>query len=165
MTLTIQAHAKRSMDMVPHIATLTGLAAGHTSIVEFGIRTGVSTWALLDGMAVNGHLTSVDKAVVDVPQRVSEDPRWTCIVGDDRDPKVQRQLGGATLVFIDTSHEYHHTLEELALAAQLGAERIVLHDWSLADIQDAVAGFVQRSPYRIEGIEPSQWGMAWLSRS
>ena len=36
---------------------------------------------------------------------------------------------------------------------------------ALPDVQDAARGFCERTAFRIVGIEPSQWGLAWLSRS
>lgn len=163
--LTLEEHAASWQDMAPHIATLTRLAQYADSILELGIRAGVSTWALLDGLPPDGRMTSVDIAPLDLPARITTDPRWRQVIGDDREPALYHQLpAGFDLAFIDTSHEYHHTLEELTICASLGAQTIVLHDWMLDDVHDAVTGFCSRRPWKIEGIEPSQWGMVWLSR-
>lgn len=163
--LSLPEHAAVTQDMEPHWRTLMDLARFHDSVLELGVRTGVSTWAILDAIKPDARLTSVDIEECDVPERVRKDPRWTFIHGDDREPVVQRAMGGATMAFIDTTHEYGHTLTELQVAAQHGAELIVLHDWSISDVEDAAYGFCRRNPYHLTGIEPSQWGMAWLSRS
>lgn len=163
--MNLQEHAARFRDMGPHVATLTRLASEATTIVELGVRTGVSTWALLDGLPEDGRLVSVDLMREGIPRRVTEDPRWTLVTGDDRDATVQAQLPNAELVFIDTSHEYHHTLEELDLACRIGAKRIALHDWNLADVEDAVHGFIRRHwTWRLWLVEPSEWGFVVLAQ-
>ncbi len=165
--MTLRSHAHRYVDMEPHVDTLLRLASKAPVIVELGVRGGVSTWAFLDGMPEDGRLVSVDidPTVPDqVPSRVSGDPRWALIIGDDRIDTYQRQLPEADLVFIDTSHEYHHTAAELLLAQRLKADHIVLHDWCLTDVQDAVLGFVHRTRYEIEQVEDSRWGLVVLRR-
>jgi cephalosporin hydroxylase len=158
--MTLAEHAARYVDMAPHLGTLTRLARDAGSVVEFGVRTGVSTWALLEGLPPDGRLMSVDIDEVTVPPEVREDQRWTFMQGDDREVS----LPPAQFVLIDTSHEYHHTLAELRIAARLGADRIALHDWNLPDVQDAAARFMAESPYRLWLLEPSEWALAVLAR-
>jgi len=154
--------AADQVDMAPHIATLTKLARKCQTIVEFGVRGGVSTWALLDGLSETGRLYSVDIIDCDVPPRVSDDPRWTFIVGNDTDPAVQRQLPDrADLVFIDTSHEYEHTCVELAFAQTLIPARIVLHDYVMADVLRAGTEFCEREGWRVIANE-MPYGLATL---
>lgn len=153
-------------DMAPHTATLTRLAADAQSIVELGVRGGVSTWALLDGLPYEGRMTSVDieDVVPDLPERITTDPRWTFVCGDDLDPAVQGRLPRADLVFIDTTHTYDQTKAELLLAQRLGAARIALHDWNVPDVERAVWRHVACGPYRLWLLEPSAWGLAVLAR-
>lgn len=154
-------YARWWVDMVPHVATLSALAAEARTIVEFGVRGAVSTWALLDGLPSDGRMTSVD---IDpdcrIPERVANDARWRFICNDDR----TAALSPADLVFIDTSHEYHHTIAELEIAGGLGATVIALHDYNLADVQDAVHGFQRRDPRWSLIVEQSQWALAVLRR-
>jgi hypothetical protein len=164
VAVNLRQHAVLWKDMAPHVATLQRLARGKRSIVEFGVRTGVSTWAILDAMPRQGHLTSLDNGWIEVPERVRNDPRWTYVAQDSAHPSLYESLPKSGLVFIDTNHEYHHTLEELAIAAHLEAKTIALHDWTLPDVHDAVLGFCSRRPYQIVGIEPSEWGFVWLGR-
>lgn len=158
--MNLNEYAAQWVDMVPHTATLTALARDAQTIVEWGVRGGVSTWALLDGLPSDGRMVSVDiDGTVPVPDRVSGDPRWTLLIGDDRTVDVPV----ADLVVIDTSHEYDHTLAELHKAAQLGAKRIALHDPIMfPDVDHAIAQFLPESAYRLERFEVSAWGLAVL---
>lgn len=162
--MTLAQHAAIAKDMVPHLDTLIRLARGCEVIVELGVRTGVSSWAFLEGLPPYGSLVSVDQAWhPDIPAEIANDPRWTFIQGDDRTHGIQERLPHADLWLIDTTHEYHHTLEELALAARF-TRRILLHDFALPDVADAVRGFVDRTDWRIVRIEPSQWGLVEIVR-
>lgn len=128
--------------MVPHLESLTAAAAEASTIVELGVRGGVSTWALLDGLPEDGWMWSVDIEECSVPFRVSNDPRWAVWVGDDLDPAVLAFLPEqADLVFIDTSHEYAHTVAELALAKSLDPARILCHDADWPGVAQAMAEF------------------------
>lgn len=150
------------VDMAPHIATLTRYARDCEMIVELGVRGGVSTWALLDGLPDTGRLWSVDIIDCVVPPRVSGDPRWTFIVGDDLDPDVQSRCPVAVdLVFIDTSHEYEHTVAELAWALTLRPSKIVMHDYVMDPVKRAGDEFCAREGWRVTANE-LPYGLATL---
>lgn len=156
--LTLAEHAATTKDMVAHLATLTALASEANRVIELGLRTGVSTWALLDGLPEHGRLWSVDiDADCKVPERVAFDPRWEFVVGGSTWDSTWAKLpDGCELVFIDASHEYHLTCDELRFADRLNAGRIALHDWNLPDVHDAVVGFLDRHPrWKLERLEPS----------
>lgn len=161
-------HAQRYLDMFPHVDTLARYAAQASTVVELGVRTGCSTWALLEGLPADGRLVSVDINAAcfhDCPQAVRQDPRWTFIGGDDRDPAIHQRLPRlADLVFIDTSHEEDHTLAELLLARWLGAPRIVLHDYMLDPVRRAIEAFCADGEYRLATVEESRWGLAVVER-
>jgi predicted O-methyltransferase YrrM len=88
-------------------------------VLELGARRGNSTLAFLAGAAeTGGHVTSVD--IDDIEWAVNgmlpwrKTPLWTFIHGDDMDPSVQARLPGSVdVLFIDSSHNYDHTLAEL----------------------------------------------------
>lgn len=151
--------------MVPHLDTLTRLASENRTATELGVRGGVASWALLDGLPPNGWLRGVDIEDVTpvLPERVTADPRFSLLVMDDRHPDLILHLTPCDLVLIDTSHEYHHTLEELRLADRLRARTIVLHDYGLEDVADAVARFLRHAPWVLTAVEESPWGLAVLS--
>lgn len=159
----LHAYATEWVDCAPHYPTLIDLARSARTVIEFGVRGGVSTWALLDGLPEDGHLWSVDIDNCIVPPRVSTDPRWTFLVGDDLDPLVQEHLpASADLVFIDTSHTYGQTVAELAYALRFGPARIALHDYALDAVKRAVDEFCVREGWRIAINERSQWGFVVL---
>lgn len=150
------------VDMAPHIATLTELARQCHTIVEWGVRGGVSTWALLDGLPENGRLYSVDIVDCVVPPRVSDDPRWTFLVGDDLDPAIQGLLPAVCdLVFIDTSHTYEQTAGELAYALALHPLWIVMHDYVMEPVARAADEFCAREGWKVIDNE-LPYGLATL---
>lgn len=161
---TLAEHAALTADMAPHAATLTRLASRALEAAELGVRTGVSTWALLDGLPADGRLVSVDSGPCSVPQRVEDDWRWVFVAGDSLtiEPVLRSPVD---LMLIDSSHEYHQTLAELEMADRVGTRTVLLHDWALPDVRDAARGFLERSGrYRLALLEPSQWGLAGLER-
>jgi predicted O-methyltransferase YrrM len=159
---SLREWADEQVDMAPHIQTLTKWAAQAATIIEWGVRGGVSTWALLDGLSPDGSLWSVDVVDCVVPPRVSEDPRWVFIVGDDLDPVVIRQLPKTCdLLFIDTSHTYEQTVAELALAVTFKPKRIVMHDFVMEPVARAAYEFMARESWRLVDNE-LPFGLATL---
>jgi cephalosporin hydroxylase len=88
-------------------------------VLELGTRKGNSTLAFLAGAKESGgHVWSCDVTPADRdPEGMlpwARHPQWTFTCGDDMDPAVQAQLPAEVDVFfLDTSHEYEHTLAEL----------------------------------------------------
>jgi cephalosporin hydroxylase len=110
-------------------------------VLELGTRKGCSTLAFLAGAKESGgHVWSCDitDAAMDpagmLPWR--NHPLWTFTCGDDTDPAVQTALPAQVDVFfLDTSHEYEHTLAELrAYMPRLAPGGIALfHDTNIYD--------------------------------
>jgi len=106
-------------------------------VVELGTRTGVSTVAFLHALEqTGGRLTSVD--IAPAPD-IGEHPNWLFIQGDDLDPHVLRRIDPADIVFIDTSHLYEQTVQELGVYRWLVKPGgvIVCHDTELAQPEGA----------------------------
>jgi cephalosporin hydroxylase len=90
-------------------------------VIELGTRKGNSTLAFLAAVEkrhLGGHVWSVDVSdCARDPEGMlpwARHPSWTFIQGDDMDATVQSLLPAqCDLLFIDTSHEYEHTLAEL----------------------------------------------------
>ena len=120
-------------DIYQHLPTFVQLCEElqAKTVIELGTRGGVSTIAWLYGLELtDGHLYSVD---ID-PAPEFEHERWTFVRGDDVDPVIVSGLPDAEIVFIDTSHAYRHTMQELNIykwKVKPGG-RIVLHDTELA---------------------------------
>lgn len=118
----IHEHLETFVDMV--------IATGARDVIELGVRGCVSTIAWLYALDVtDGHLWSVD---IDPPKRwFGVQPRWTFVLGDDMNPDTfMRVPSEADIVFIDTSHAYQHTLNELNMYGGLVRPGgvILLHD-------------------------------------
>ncbi len=142
--------AYEQVDMFPHYTTLIEYAQQCQTIVEFGVRGGVSTWAFLAGLPEDGKLYSVDILPCIVPVPVSSDPRWTFLVGDDLDPAVQVQLPKrADLVFIDTDHTYEQTVGEIAYAVTFEPKRLVFHDYVMEPVARAVDEWCAMGGWRV----------------
>ena len=164
--------AHRSVDMVPHVRHLQHLATHVHSIIEWGIRSGVSTWALLDGLPADGTYFGVDNVDIreGLPARIREDPRVTIVIGDDREVELPDH---ADMVMIDSSHEYEHTLQELDIAVRLAPDMIVMHDylfwspdpahgWHWCKVHQAVDKWLETGSYHIDHLYYSQWGLLVL---
>lgn len=88
-------------------------------VLELGSRKGNSTLAFLAAAEeTGGHVWSgdIDNVVLDPEGMLPWFPneRWTFTCGNDMDPAVQARLPAEVDVFfLDTSHEYEHTLAEL----------------------------------------------------
>lgn len=88
-------------------------------VLELGSRKGNSTLAFLAAAEeTGGHVWSgdIDNVVLDPEGLQPWFPhgRWTFTCGDDMDPAVQARFPAQVDVFfLDTSHEYEHTLAEL----------------------------------------------------
>ena len=110
-------------------------------VLELGTRKGNSTLAFLAGAKESGgHVWSCDVHPVDRdPDGMlpwARHPLWTFIRGDDMDPAAQVLMPPeADVLFIDTSHEYDHTLAELrAYMPRLAPGGIALfHDTNIYD--------------------------------
>lgn len=130
-----EATCNRPSDIQGHLRLLRDLVVELDAqvVVELGVRWGRSTVALLAGVEqTGGRLWScdVDPATHDwVPDEVRSHPQWSFSGGDDLD-MVENVPRPIDLLFVDTSHEYGHTLAELHMYGPLvrpgGA--VVLHD-------------------------------------
>lgn len=124
-------------DIRGHLARLRDLVVELDAqvVIELGVRTGRSTTALLAGVERTGGLlwscdvVNVVAGMAGLDGVVVEHPQWEFVHGDDL-AVVARAPRPADLVFIDTSHEYEHTRDELAAYAPLVRPGgcVVLHD-------------------------------------
>lgn len=143
-------------------------------VVELGVRYGTSTAALL--AAVNdsgGHLYSIDIGAYPETQKIYKDePNWTFIQGDDMEV-VKGWKKPIDHLFIDTSHTFDHTLNELrewGNWVKLGG-KITLHDLYVRDdekseVWDAIEQHIKENPrkYNFKVFEGS-YGLGVLRRN
>jgi len=137
----VRSRAQIRTDISDHLETIffETLSVGPKLIVELGVRGGESTFAFERAARVCGAvLVSVD---INDCSRVTSWPEWNFVQGDDvqfaRDFEEwcsERSLPRRVdVLFIDTSHEYHHTLAELHGWLPFLAPRgkLLLHDTNL----------------------------------
>lgn len=162
----------RRADMDPHVQQLKDLASSCLSIIEIGVGTYCSTFALLDGLPPDGKLVSVD-IEGSVHPDAAADPRWRFVHGNSTSVETFRQLPhGPDLMFIDSGHGYELTWQELLIADFLRPTRIALHDYlfpleldPLCRVKQAVDEFLEAGHYRWEDLHESMWGLAVLVRA
>jgi hypothetical protein len=108
---------ERWSDIVEQMPLLRGAARRYDRpvIAELGTRWGESTSALLAGASASGgHVHSVDQGPIDVPAWWVKTGRWDFLYADDLSDKAQDFIPAELdVLFIDTSHRYAHTLDEL----------------------------------------------------
>ena len=97
-------------DVQTHLPVLYEAARGN--VLELGVRAGVSTCALLAGVADHGgHVWSVD--INDCRAAVGPHPDWTFIQADSLDDVLITPDKPLDCLFIDTEHTEHRTIGEL----------------------------------------------------
>ncbi len=83
-------------------------------IIELGVRSGNSTIAFLAAAdKVDGHVWSVDLMPAYVPDWWHFTGRWDFIQGNDI-PPPENLPDECDILFIDSSHWYNHTYQELS---------------------------------------------------
>jgi len=104
-------------DIAEQMPLLYAAARGYARpvIAELGTRTGQSTAALLAGASASGgHVWSVDCGPVTVPSWWITTGLWSFLPADDLSDEAARWLPAELdILFIDTSHLYERTLDEL----------------------------------------------------
>lgn len=125
-------------DIKEHLSFLKDVAKG--SVVEIGVRTGVSTSALLYGVEQHGgHLYSID--MNNCPVFDGHD-QWTFIQKDsikDKDEILQLLPQEYNVLFVDGSHSYESCLSDLQTYGER-ASMILVHD---VDCPDTFPGVKQ----------------------
>lgn len=119
-------------------------------ILELGTRTGTSTQAFVDAANIlNAKVVSVDidpTVIHLVPERVRSNSHWKFVNKDSLEFVPERNID---VLFIDTSHTYIRTLEELRRYAP-GVTRngvILLHDTiSYPEVMKAIEDYMAEKP-------------------
>lgn len=118
-----QVHCESGTAMAAHLPVLRSLAAGCSSAVEFGVKRGGSSSALLLGC---GKVTSFD---IVLNKRAVELKR---LAGDAWDYRIESSLTaepvGADLLFIDSLHTYSQMAIEISRHGPYAHKYIAFHD-------------------------------------
>jgi len=141
----------------------------YTEVLELGVREGFSTRGILLAMrTINGHLTSIDTYTSIVGnQRVDElnlRKYWTFLVDDPRTHILELAWNKEVdLLFVDSSHEYSRTVEELERFSPWVRYEILLHDTkSFPDVRKAIEKFMEGNNKwvftEVEGVNPHGLG-------
>lgn len=116
-------HCQGRTAMAPHLPRLRSLATGYELAVEFGVKHGASSAALLLGAS---HVISFD--VVETPQarqlQALAGDRWEYRIQDSRRAFVPE----CQLLFIDSLHTYAQVSDELEAHAHKVKRYLVFHD-------------------------------------
>lgn len=125
-------------DISGHLPTLYELVVGLNAqwVIELGVRSGISTTAWLAGLEVTGgSLITVD--LHDAPPLEHGEVTWRHVKGNDTDPDTVMAIdewidvdADVEIVFVDSSHCYQHTLDEIACYRRW-AKVMVFHDMDL----------------------------------
>lgn len=126
-------------DIHEHIETLCEYAKRAESVLECGVRTGVSTWAFANGLLNNN---KNDKRLIscDLNRDPSFDQREPLLkslldfsfwIGSDLDYPDNDQFD---IIFIDTWHIYGQLKRELKKFAPMCKKWIIMHDTTVDEL-------------------------------
>jgi predicted O-methyltransferase YrrM len=145
------------------VATVQTMRA--RKVVELGSRSGTSTVAWLYGLQeTGGTLWTVDVAAA---PPIGVHDRWVHVQGNDLAVDVIDQIpDDVDVLFIDTSHDYLHTVEELyAYVPKVRDGGVVLcHDTAL----DRPDGIGDQEPFPVRraiSVYCETFGYSWHERT
>lgn len=120
-----QQHCKSGTAIAAHLPRLRALADGLALAIEFGVKRGASSTALLLGAK---QVISLD--IVETPQARAIESlaggRWDYRIEDSR----SAQLPPCDLLFVDSQHDYAHVKAELEAHAHHVRRYLIFHDVS-----------------------------------
>ena len=131
-------------DINEHLPTLYMYTQECTSILELGVRSAVSTFAFIKGLADNEstlhkQLICCDTNRITDPQNVTLINNFTTqynidykfLLKNDLHINIPNEISQVDLTFIDTWHVYGHLKRELAKFAPITRKYIIMHDTEL----------------------------------
>lgn len=156
-----------SSDINENLPYLMEYASRYSTIVEMGVRSIVSTWALL--VAKPRKLTSIDIVhpsnyganLGEVYQLAGEEGiEFNFIQADTHNITIEE----CDMLFIDTIHTYAHLSKELELHAGKVKHCLAFHDTtSCPEVYTAILDFIQKNPsWRIDLHRENNNGLLFL---
>ena len=126
-----QAARDTPSDIYEHVPCLRRLAEQSERIVEFGVRLGVSTTALLAG-SIHGKLLGMTSYDINVPSNIKHLQSlapgiWKFVTASSLEVEIPQ----TDLLLIDTKHTQEQLYRELSLYHYKVDHRIVIHDTEL----------------------------------
>lgn len=120
-----RAHCAANTAMSPHLPRLAALAEGLSLAVEFGVKRGASSSALLLGA---NRVISYDIAPTPEAKQLAEivGDRWSYRIEDSRAAAVPE----CDLLFVDSQHDYEQCSAELVAHGNKARRWLVFHDTS-----------------------------------
>lgn len=149
-------------DIIEHIPTLQKICfqLEAQTILELGVRSGCSTKAFLEAARIlDAKVTSVD---IDDCSRVTTDPRWTF---HHMDSLAYNPPHNFDVIFIDTSHTYEQTIQELNKFVPYANGVVLLHDTiSCPPVMEAIQHYLlDNDVYCFENHENNNGlGVLWM---
>ena len=150
----------RWSDIQAHLPRLYAAAKGNC--LEIGVRTGVSTSALLAGIEDHGgHLTSLD---IEACHVFTGHPAWTFFQADTvKNIAALKELTHKDwdILFVDGDHSFEGALSDLSHFGEK-AKRIFVHDTDAPDfpgVKQAVEEFVKQAKRKVT-YHSGSYGMA-----
>lgn len=128
---------KRPSDINEHLPVLKKLSAECGSVIEIGVRSMVSTWALLKGLSESPYESSYYLGIdllkppvltLEKAQELAEENGVYFQFWQANDMEIE--IEEADLLFIDSLHTYCHLTFELEAFSSFIHKYIVLHDTS-----------------------------------
>lgn len=148
-------------DIRAHVPTLRKLAKGRQTVVEFGVRFGISTIALLAGRPKQ--LLSYDIADPPTQEVIAKaaGARWEFTKGDSRQVTIPR----CEVLFIDTLHTKEQLRAELERHHEKVADLIVLHDTeTFPELWQPIGWLLETGQWRVESHTRADNGLTILRR-
>jgi len=130
---------RQESDIYLHLPVLRAYAADCRHVTEFGMRTGVSTAALL--AAQPDILTTHDVNLnANVARYLTRIRGRTVFFALENDVVKMPPMGETEMLFIDTLHTYRQMRAELDLHGNRAAKYLAFHDWVTFAWKDEVPG-------------------------
>ncbi len=117
-------------DIVLHLPVLEYFASLCDHVVEFGVREGNSTAALIAGCRGEVHSFDIQPSPIVDSLRAMSLPcsNWRFLPLNTGDEQSAELVPETDLLFIDTLHTYAHVVKELRLHGRKARKFLVFHD-------------------------------------
>ncbi len=162
-----------STDINEHLPTLKALASGCDHVTEFGVRSGLSTTALLAGRPRT--LVSYDMNRQPSVARLEALARETgtafvFVLANTLDVEIVE----TDFLFIDTYHVYEHLLAELHLHGNKARKYIAMHDTTAygergqdggRGLWQAITDFIAEGTFKVRDRYENNCGLTVLERA